>query len=666
MKRIRLEDLPLVVKIGFAPAFAVAMLALLAVGAVVLQKNELHELQAVVHTDMPNSMRMQKISERITGVHGELYFLLTHAAAKLDEGQIEGKSKALLAEVDAIRTEVGVARAAAPPEMRPQYDKLLKDLKETREGLDVVCAMMTADFATAAGFAAPFEEQYTKMSGTLRDIVAKAQQQTDHQAQASEDRSRVTQTITIVASLITMLGAAVIAWFLTMNMKGAVQKIAGATEKLARGDAEVDLDVIARKDELGAIVSSLTVFRDNQRHLEQLRQEQEANRTATEEDRRRAEAAQLAITEEQKLVVSSLAEGLDRLAAGDLTIRLSTAFPGDYEKLRTDFNAAVEKLEEVLRAIATSTASISSGSAEISNGSEDLSRRTEHQAATLEETAAALDEITATVQKTASGATASREAVSAAKGDAERTGDVVGRAVVAMNAIEKSAKEISQIIGVVDEIAFQTNLLALNAGVEAARAGDAGKGFAVVASEVRGLAQRSADAAKEIKSLISASSQQVGEGVSLVGEAGEALQRIVAHVTEISGLVGEIASSAREEAQGLAEVNTAVNQMDQVTQQNAAMVEQATAASRMLTDETKELSRLVGRFSISGMETLQYAAAGRPAPAPVRASRPPAPAPARAAPARSAPAYSAPVSVGATALKAQPASQAVADDWEEF
>jgi methyl-accepting chemotaxis protein len=654
MKRLKLEDLPLVIKIGFAPAFAVAMLAFMAMGAVIVQKTELGELKRVVHTDMPNSMRMQKISERITAVHGELYLLLTHQGAKIEPEKIEAQSKALLTEVDSICQEVGVARAAAPPEQRAKYDKLLKDLKETREGLDVVAAMMTADFATAAGFAAPFETQYGKMTGTLRELVADAQAQTDKQAQATEARAGAAEMATIVAALATMLGSAALAWFLTMNIKGAVQKIAGATEKLARGDAEVDLDKLTRKDELGAVVKSLTVFRDNQRHLEELRKEQEANRNTTEEERRRADEAQRAIAEEQKLVVSSLADALDRLASGDLTIRLGQAFPGEYEKLRNDFNAAVEKLEEVLRAIATSTASISSGSAEISNGAEDLSRRTEHQAATLEETAAALDEITATVQKTAQGATAGREAVASAKSDAERSGDVVSRAVVAMNAIEKSAREISQIIGVVDEIAFQTNLLALNAGVEAARAGDAGKGFAVVASEVRGLAQRSADAAKEIKGLISASSQQVAEGVSLVGEAGAALQRIVDHVNEISGLVGEIAASAREEAQGLGEVNSAVNQMDQVTQQNAAMVEQATAASRMLADETKELSRLVARFSISGMETLQYASparAGQPAPAPRAARR-----------------AEAPRSVGATALKMQPAaaSEAAADEWEEF
>src|SRR5690606_37976223 len=255
----------------------------------------------------------------------------------------------------------------------------------------------------------------------------------------------------------------------------------------------------------------LTVFRDNQLQMERLRADQEASRAAAEETRKQSAEAAAAVAEEQATVVSSLAHALDRLADGDLTYRLDMAFPGEYQKLRDDFNAAVAKLEEAMRAISGATASIQSGTSEISQSADDLSRRTEHQAATLEETAAALDEITATVQRTAEGATHGREAVASAKVDAERSGEIVRRAVVAMNEIEGSAKQISQIIGVVDEIAFQTNLLALNAGVEAARAGESGKGFAVVASEVRALAQRSAEAAKEIKGLISASSEQVAQ-----------------------------------------------------------------------------------------------------------------------------------------------------------
>ncbi|MGH6955246.1 MAG: methyl-accepting chemotaxis protein, partial [Caulobacteraceae bacterium] len=251
-----------------------------------------------------------------------------------------------------------------------------------------------------------------------------------------------------------------------------------------------------------------------------------------------------------------------------------------------------------MKVISTAAFGMRSGSGEISQAADNLSKRTEQQAASLEETAAALDEITATVRKTAEGANHAREIVSTARADAEQSGEVVRRAVGAMSAIEQSAQQISQIIGVIDEIAFQTNLLALNAGVEAARAGDAGKGFAVVASEVRALAQRSADAAKEIKALISASTQQVGQGVDLVGQTGQSLERIVGQVAEITGVVSEIAASAQEQATGLQEVNTAVNQMDQVTQQNAAMVEQSTAASHSLSQEAGELARLVGRFKV--------------------------------------------------------------------
>lgn len=327
--------------------------------------------------------------------------------------------------------------------------------------------------------------------------------------------------------------------------------------------------------------------------------------TAVELERREAEAERVRATERQQeaeerqkqIVVELFGAAFESLAAGDLTARMDD-MPDAYVKLGADFNIAMEKLEKAMGVIVNNSGGIRTGASEISQAADDLSRRTEQQAASLEETAAALDQITATVRKTADGANQANDVVVATRADAEASGRVVRETVEAMAEIEKSAKQISQIIGVIDEISFQTNLLALNAGVEAARAGEAGRGFAVVASEVRALAQRSSEAAKEIKGLISTSSQHVETGVDLVGEAGKALEVIVGKVGEISGLVAEIAASAQEQATALVEVNTAINQMDQVTQQNAAMVEQSTAASHSLTQEADELMGLVARFRV--------------------------------------------------------------------
>ena len=367
-------------------------------------------------------------------------------------------------------------------------------------------------------------------------------------------------------------------------------------EGLAAGDLESPIQFTDYADCVGRLTKAMFTFRDNAVTKVQNDIDTLAAIRRADEERRIGEAKALAETE--ALVVGSIGAGLERLAVGDLTFTLNDTLPGAYERLRNNFNQAVAKLQEALSVISVNTRTMRSGALEISSAADDLSRRTEQQAASLEETSAALDEITATVRKTAEGARHARAVVSRTKENAEHSGAIVRQAVAAMGSIEQSSNQIGQIIGVIDEIAFQTNLLALNAGVEAARAGDAGRGFAVVASEVRALAQRSAEAAKEIKGLISTSANHVGTGVRLVSETGEALGNIVGQVAEIDGVVSEIAASAGEQASGLAEVNTAINQMDQVTQQNAAMVEQSTAASHSLAQEAEELGRLTSHFLI--------------------------------------------------------------------
>jgi methyl-accepting chemotaxis protein len=296
--------------------------------------------------------------------------------------------------------------------------------------------------------------------------------------------------------------------------------------------------------------------------------------------------------------VDTLAKAMFRFAAGDLTTQIEGWFSADYKAVRMDFNQAVAAMHATMQQIAGVTGEVNDDANSIQRAMGELSRRTEQQAANLEETAAALDQITTAVRKAAEGAGEANNVAGNAKIDAERSGQVVQQTVQAMSGIEASSKQITNIIGVIDEIAFQTNLLALNAGVEAARAGDAGRGFAVVATEVRALAQRSADAAKEIKALISTSSRQVESGVKLVGETGTALTRIVEQVERLNILITEIAASAREQATGLGEVNAAVNQMDQVTQQNAALVDETTLASTGLADQASELARLIGKFKL--------------------------------------------------------------------
>lgn len=315
---------------------------------------------------------------------------------------------------------------------------------------------------------------------------------------------------------------------------------------------------------------------------------------------------------DRDLVVRQMGSMLRKMAAGDLSVRLHN-LPPAYAQVAADFNSMAEQMCGVLGSVANSAESVHSGSAEISDATEDLSRRTEQQAAALEQTAAAMDQVTNSVREIAQSTVEVGEAVTDTERQATLGGDVVKEAISAMDAIEKSSSQIGNIVTVIDGIAFQTNLLALNAGVEAARAGDAGKGFAVVANEVRALAQRSADAARDIKELIVSGSGQVENGVRLVGRTGEALDNIVVKIGEVRSLVSEISTTAESQAANLQQVNKAVREMDKSTQQNAAMVEQGTAAARSLTSEADQLARLVNGFEIGGGAMPEIRMPGKPA-----------------------------------------------------
>jgi methyl-accepting chemotaxis protein len=373
-------------------------------------------------------------------------------------------------------------------------------------------------------------------------------------------------------------------------------------EALAAGDTASNIRYTEHKDCVGRMTRAMAKFRDNSTALDGSK-------------------------EAESQLVDALSSGLKKLSQNQLDFQLTEALTGAYDDLRKDFNAAVTSLATTIRSVRASAASVHNGATEIRSASDDLANRNERQAANLEEAAAAMNQVTDNIKLTAERATVVQRTVASTHQEATEGGQVVARATTAMGAIEKSAQEIGQIISVIDSIAFQTNLLALNAGVEAARAGDAGKGFAVVANEVRALAQRSADAAKDIKTLITASTRQVEDGVTLVAETGSLLEKILSSVGEISGAMKDIAENANAQSVNLQQINTTVGEMDRMTQQNAAMVEQSTAASRSLADEANELTALVTRFStgeggghaphapVRNIAPMHHAPASRPAPA---------------------------------------------------
>jgi methyl-accepting chemotaxis protein len=485
------------------------------------------------------------------------------------------------------------AKATKMSELVKTYRKLVNRLRFTQQQNGT---LTPDEIATGTADAVKVEDVMTKLGEQLATDYKNASEAAVSDAR---DSASFIQTLIMGAGAAGLLVGVAFSLLFTRSIGQPIIRMTRVMQALAKGDLAISLPNAAHRNEIGDMARAVLVFRDAAIEKARLEEEAAQQRLYADDERGRAEQAQReAIVQERAIVAESIGAGLSRLAAKDLTYRMSHEIPEAYRKLRADFNAAISQVEDAMLSVAASATAIHSGSQEIASATADLSRRTEQQASSLEETARTLDEVTVAAKKAADGTVHARKVVANAQSDAQKSEEVISKAVAAMGAIEKSSQQISQIIGVIDEIAFQTNLLALNAGVEAARAGDAGRGFAVVASEVRALAQRSAEAAKEIKRLISTSTTQVSDGVVLVAETGKSLARIMAQVTEINNVVADIASGAKEQSRAIEGVNEAINQMDQATQQNAAMVEQSTGASYTLAQETEQLSLLIGEFRV--------------------------------------------------------------------
>lgn len=499
-----------------------------------------------------------------------------HATWVLTDPGHAARAKAELAEEHELFNQRKAYWAAAPipEELRDEVEATIGTADAFWAAIDkrFLPALDAGDFETMRRVHdQELAPAYQKQHDAVERLVERS---TEYRTSLMDHANRLVVIMIVVFAAIALAIFAIIIMATRMvreRIVGPLVDTAETMRRMADGDYRTEASGAERNDEIGVMARAIAVFRDNG-------------------------IARQKAQEEQQAVVTALSAGLDCMARQNLEYRIEESFPQDYEELRTNYNTAVSSLASAMRTVRVGASSVMSSIAEIRDASDDLAHRNEQQASSLAQTAAAMHDVTGSVRETAGGAQNVHAAINAAHGEASDGGEVVQQAIAAMAAIEASAQEISSIITVIDGIAFQTNLLALNAGVEAARAGESGKGFAVVATEVRALAQRSAEAAQNIKTLIENSTSQVGEGVRLVGETGKRLTGIVDQIAAVDVLVSQIAQSAARQAESLEQVSGAVASMDRMTQANAAMVEQSSAATRSLSGEAERLTALVSAF----------------------------------------------------------------------